>query len=207
MKARGAVAAAVALAALATGALSATVDDAVALYKSKRYAEAKAALEALASGGEPSPAADYYLGMACLKLAGPSSLDDARLWLGRSVKLAPGNAGYLADYAGVCLLMADRDNSLPLAVEGRDAMTRAIAADPGDIDAREGLMRFYAKAPWPLGDPGQALDQAAEISRRAPSRAQAALKLLADSFELAGRRERADEARKMAAGLAPSKPK
>jgi tetratricopeptide (TPR) repeat protein len=203
MKARAA-GAALALAALVPPGLSAGVDDAVALYRSKHYAEAKAALEPLARAEPPSPPATYYLGMACLKLGGPTSLDDAHGWLGRAVKLAPDNADYLADYAGVCLLLADRDSSLSLAIEGRDCMTRAIQADPSDIDAREGLMRFYARAPWPLGEPDKAVALAVEISRRAPARAQAAFRSLADSFETAGRRERAAEARKMAAGLAPA---
>ncbi|HEY1847690.1 MAG TPA: hypothetical protein VGG37_00730 [Opitutaceae bacterium] len=207
MIARRACTAAFALAALASAALSAPIDDAAALYRSKHYAEAKAILAPLASAGKPDPAATYFLGMACLKLGGPSSLDDAHQWLGKAVKLAPENAGYLADYAGVCLLLADRDNSLALAVEGRDSMTRAIAADPSDIDARQGLMRFYAKAPWPLGEPDKAVALAVDISRRAPSRAEEAFKSLADSFDAAGRKERAAEARKMAAGLAPVAPK
>jgi hypothetical protein len=44
-------------------------------------------------------------------------------------------------------MMADRDSSFSLAMEGRDAMARAIAENPADLGACEGLMRFYAKAP------------------------------------------------------------
>jgi cytochrome c-type biogenesis protein CcmH/NrfG len=123
------------------------IGDAVALYGQKRYAEAKAILEPLAASEPSNAEASYYLGMAFLKMGGPASLDSSRLWLGRALKLSPGNEGYLSDYAGVCLMMADRDSSFSLAMEGRDAMARAIAENPADLGACEGLMRFYAKAP------------------------------------------------------------
>lgn len=148
--------------------------DAVALFRQKKYPEAKAVLEPLVAADPSNAAASYYLGMTLLRAGGPSSLDSAQVLLARAVRLAPGDAGFLADYAGVCLLMADRDNSFGLAVEGRDAMTRAIAANPADLEAREGLMQFYAKAPWPLGDPDKALELAAEIARRDPKRGIAA---------------------------------
>ena len=148
--------------------------DAVALFRHKKYAEARAILEPIVAADPSNAAASYYLGMTLLRAGGPSSLDSAQVLLARAVRLAPGDAGYLADYAGVCLLMADRDNSFGLAVEGRDAMTRAIAANPADLEARAGLMQFYAKAPWPLGDADKAMDLAAEIARRDPKRGIAA---------------------------------
>jgi cytochrome c-type biogenesis protein CcmH/NrfG len=180
--------------------------NAVALYRQRHFAEARALLEHLVAAEPANAEAAYYLGMAAYRAGGPGALDAGRLWLGKAVKLAPGKPGYLAEYAGVCLLLADRDSSLALALEGRDAMTQAIAGDPDDLDAREGLMRYYAKAPWPLGDATKALDQAAEIARRSPPRGLAAYRSLVGTFERAGRKEAALSADQAAQSLARRPP-
>ncbi len=182
------------------------LDSGIALFKQRKFAASRAVIEPLAAADPSNAAAAYYLGMDLLRLGGPSGLDGARLWLGRAVKLAPGNAGYLADYAGVCLLMADRDTSFSLALEGRDAMTRAIAADPSNIDACEGLMRFYAKAPWPLGSPVRALSLAAQIAKLNAKRGIAAYLAIAATFEKAGLKEDALSANKAAQSLAQEHP-
>jgi Flp pilus assembly protein TadD len=182
------------------------VADGIALYRQKRYVEARAVLEPLAAS-EPSDAAvAYWLGMTFLRQGGPSAPDSSRVWLGRAVKLAPENMGYLADYAGVCLQMADRDNSFSLALEGRDAMTRVVAADPSNIEACEGLMRFFAKAPWPLGDSEKALSLAAHIASLNPRRGAAAYAALAAAFDKAGRKEDAISATQAAQSLARDPP-
>jgi tetratricopeptide (TPR) repeat protein len=179
-------------------------DDAISLYKQKKYAEARAALEPLAASQPSNADAAYFLGMTILRAGGPTSLDSARYWLAKAAKLSPQNEDYLAQYAGVCLLMADRDNSFSLALEGRDAMARAIAEDPGDLEAREGLMRFYAKAPWPLGDPSKALSLAADIAKVDPRLGEAAYRSIAELFERSGRKEQARSASQAAQNLAPS---
>jgi tetratricopeptide (TPR) repeat protein len=192
---------------LAAAALGATpIGDAVALFGQKRYAEAKAILEPLAASEPSNAEASYYLGMAFLRLGGPASLDSSRLWLGRALRIAPDNEGYLADYAGVCLLMADRDSSFSLALEGRDAMARAVAANPGDLGACEGLMRFYAKAPWPLGNAGRALALAAQIAKADPRRGLAAYRSIQATFERNGRADDARAASQAAQSLAQGRP-
>lgn len=195
-----------ACAGLCHAAPGASVADAISLFKQKKYPEARAVLEPLVAADPSNAEASYYLGMTLLRAGGPSSLDSAQVLLSRAVRLAPGDAGYLADYAGVCLLMADRDNSFGLAVEGRDAMTRAIAANPADLEAREGLMQFYAKAPWPLGDPEKALELAAEIARRDPKRGAAAYKSAQALFERNGREKEAASAAQAAQRLAQGPP-
>lgn len=195
-----------ALAALAPALGAPPVGDAIALYKQKKYPEARALLEALTASDPSNGAAAYYLGMTYLRQGGPSSLDSSRLWLGKAVKLAPDKPGYLSDYAGVCLLMADRDSSFSLALEGRDAMTRAIAANPSDIAACEGLMRFYAKAPWPLGSGVKALALAAQIAKLDPRRGAAAYLAIAAIFDADGRKEDALLATQAAQSLAPGRP-
>jgi len=184
-----------------------SVGDGIALYRQKKYEEAKTVLQAVAASDPSNAGAAYYLGMTLLRQGGPTSLDSSRLWLGKAVRLAPENAGYLADYAGVCLLMADRDNSITLALEGRDTMTRAIAADPKNIEACQGLMRFYAKAPWPLGNPTRALSLAAQIATLSPQRGASAYLTIAAIFAKDGRKEEALSANKAAQSLAPDHPK
>lgn len=182
-------------------AMAAPIDDAIALYRQRRYVEAQSALEQLAASDPSNAAACYYLAMA-LQRAAPPSLDPARTWLSKAVQLAPENELYLAEYAGVTMLMADRDNSLRLALDGRDAMTRAIAMNPSDLDACEGLMRFCAKAPWPLGDADKALALAAEIAKRDPKRGAAAYLRIASLFEKQGRVQQALSATQEAQRLA-----
>jgi Flp pilus assembly protein TadD len=181
--------------------------DAEALYNSRHYPEARALLEPLVAAEPSNAAASYFLGMAYLRAGGPAALDSARQWLGRALKLAPDDEGYLAEYAGVCLLMADRDSSFSLALEGRDDMARAVEANPGDIEAREGLMRFYAKAPWPLGDSGKAMDMAAAIARKDPVKGHAEYLALAATFGRQGRSQEANTAAKAAQSLAAAHPR
>jgi cytochrome c-type biogenesis protein CcmH/NrfG len=182
------------------------IADAVALYGQKRYAEAKAILEPLAASEPSNAEASYYLGMAYLRLGGPACLDSSRLWLGRALRLSPDNEGYLSDYAGVCLMLADRDSSFSLALEGRDAMSRAVAANPSDLGACEGLMRFYAKAPWPLGNAERALALAAQIARANPRRGLAAYRSLQATFEKGGHPGEAQAAALAAQSLAQGLP-
>jgi tetratricopeptide (TPR) repeat protein len=180
--------------------------DAIGLYRQGRYGEARAALETLVAADPSNAAACYFLSMT-LQRASPPLMDSARTWLSKAVRLAPENEVYLAEYAGVTMLLADRDNSLGLALDGRDAMARAIAMNPSDLDAREGLMRFCAKAPWPLGDADKAMDLAAGIALRDPRRGAAAYRTIASLFGRQGRAQQALSASQAAQRLAPAKQK
>jgi tetratricopeptide (TPR) repeat protein len=191
------------LAGLAPAAWAAPLDDGRALYRQKKYAEAVAILGPLAAAEPANADAAYFLGMSYLRRGGPDSLDSARLWLGKATTLAPNNSGYLGDYAGVTLLMADRDSSLQLALEGRNAMRRAIEADPTNIEACEGLMNFYARAPFPIGSSTRALDLAAKIAKLDPKRGAAAYLSIAEQFEKDGRKQQALAAMQAAQSLAP----
>ena len=190
----------------ALAAAATPVDDAVALYRQKKFPEARSLLEPIASAEPTNAPASYWLGMAYLRQGGPTGLDSARLWLGKALKLEPGNETYQADYAGVCLLMADRDSSFSLALEGRDGMTRAIAANPSDLGACEGLMRFYAKAPWPLGSPVRARSLADHIAKLDPKRGAAAYLAIAAIFEKDGLKQDSLSAAQAAQALAQDHP-
>jgi cytochrome c-type biogenesis protein CcmH/NrfG len=153
------------------------------------------------AGAEPPVAADpanaaacYHLGMAIRHRGDGRSLDDAVVWLGKAVALAPDDETYLADYGGTCLELADKNRSFDFAIRGRDAMEKAIRLNPGDLDAREGLMRFYAQAPWPLGSDSLARIQAGEIGRRNPVRGLRAWIRLGRIHERAGDTGEAREA-------------
>ena len=190
-------------AALAPPGAASALGDAISLYHQKEWPKARAVLAPLVAADPSNAAATYFLGMTLLKEGGQTALDSAHDMLARATRLDPQNESYLADYAGVCLLLADRDASLSYAIEGRDAMARAIMLDPADLEAREGLMEFYAKAPWPIGDADKAVLQASEIGRRDPRRGCAAYGLIAGIFEKTGRKERALAARQAAQRLAP----
>jgi predicted Zn-dependent protease len=185
---------------------AASLADAEALYNAKHYAEARAILEPLVAAEPSNAAASFFLGMTCLRAGGPTALDSARLWLGKAIKLAPDDESYLAEYSGVCLLMADRDSSFSLALEGRDGMVRAIDENPGDIEAMEGLMRFYAKAPWPLGDSTKALGLAGDIAAKDPKKGADAYKALAATFTSGGHAPEAAAAARAAQSLAAAHP-
>lgn len=191
---------------LAASLQASPVDDAQALFRQKKYTEARAILEPLVASEPSNSAAAYFLGMTNLRQGGPKGLDSARLWIGKAVKLAPSQEGYLADYAGVCFLMADRDSSFSLALEGRDAMIRAVAEKPDDLDACDGLMKFYATAPWPLGSAGKAFALAAQITRFDPKRGPAAYRAIEAIFEKNGRTLQAKSAADAAQSLAPGHP-
>ena len=190
----------------AAWALGSPLSDGMDLYKQKRFAEAKGVLEPLASAPAPDPLACYYLAMTLEDMGGPKALDQAQVLLDKATKLAPDNEAILSEYGGVCLLLADRDTSLTMAMAGRNAMVRAISENPADLDAREGLMTFYAQAPWPLGDADRAFEQALEIAKKDPRRGLAAYRKIAGIFQKAGKNSRAESAQLAAQNLARDKP-
>ena len=189
----------------AVAAHGAALDEGRALYRQKKYTEARAILEPAVAADPSSAAAAYFLGMTIFKAGGAGSLESAHSLLGKAVRLEPGNETYLADYAGVCLLLADQESSLGLALEGSRDMARAIDENPADMEARDGLMQFYAKAPWPLGDSGKALSMAAEIAKRDPGRGPSAYQAIAAIFDRKGLREAALAARRASQSLAPAR--
>ncbi len=194
------------MAGLAAARADSTTDAAVALYRSRRYLEAQSALTAIVAAEPRNARACHYLGLALRRAGGDRALDQALPWLRKAAELAPGNAGYVGDYGGACLELADRHGSFMLATRGRDALERAVALDPGDLAARTGLMQFYARAPWPLGDSQRARREAAEIGRRSPSRGARAWELLGRIRDREGDRDGARSAYREALRLEPKSP-
>ena len=157
----------------AAAAAAAPLDDAIALYRAKKYPAARAALEAIATAEPANAAACYYLGMTLRHRGDATALDDAVPWLQKAAELEPTNATYLSDFGGTSLQLAAKNNSLTAATRGRAAMEKALELDPTDLDTRQGLFEFYEQAPWPLGSSAKAAEQLAEIRKHDPDRATA----------------------------------
>ena len=147
------------------------LEEAVSLYKEKKYPDARAALEKIATAEPNNAAASYYLGMTVLRRGDGKAMEDALPWLERAAKLEPANATYLADYGGISMSVAGKTRSVSAATRGRDAMEKSLTINPDNLDARTGLWRFYTEAPWPLGSSAKANTQLDEIRKRDPKRA------------------------------------
>ena len=158
---------------LGVPALGAPLDEAVALFRAKRYAEAEPQFERVVAADPNNATACYYLGMTLRERGQSKDLESAMTWLKKAVELEPNNADYLADYGGTALLFAEKHRSLGAAVRGRDAIEKALRLDPDDTDTRQVLFEFYMQAPWPLGSTAKAAAQLEEIRRHDPVRAEA----------------------------------
>jgi tetratricopeptide (TPR) repeat protein len=160
------------VATLAAGFAAAPADSgfeaALALFKAKRYPEARVAFEKLAVANRNNAAAVHYLGRTIIARNDPVALEEGLAWLGKAVELDPNNAVYLGIYGGASLQLAGRTNSLSAANRGREAMEKALAINPDYLEAREGLFQFYDRAPWPIGSSAKAKAQLDEIRKRDP---------------------------------------
>jgi Flp pilus assembly protein TadD len=182
------------------------LDSALRLYHTKNFAAATAALEAIVAADPQNAAACHALGLA-LSHRGDRQANDAALpWLEKAMKLAPANSTYVGDYGGTCLELADEHRSFSFATRGRDGLERAVQLDANNLDARDGLMQFYARAPWPLGSDSRARTQAEEIARRNPAQALRTYLRLGLSFEKAGDRKAARVAYAAALRFDPASP-
>jgi tetratricopeptide (TPR) repeat protein len=147
------------------------LEDAISLYKGKKYPDAREALEKIVAAEPGNAPACYYLGMTLLRRGDGKAMEDALPWLEKAAKLEPTNALYLADYGGISMSVAGKTRSLSAATKGREAMEKSLTINPDNLDAREGLFRFYTEAPWPIGSSSKAAVQLEEIRKRDPNRA------------------------------------
>lgn len=148
-----------------------TTDGAVELFRAHRYPEARQALEKIVASHPEDARACYYLGRTLELRADANALAEAVVWLQRAAELEPNNSVYLGRYGGASLLLAERTTSLGAARRGREAMERAVELNPDDLDAREGLLLFYQRAPWPLSSRSRARAHLEAIRQRDPGRA------------------------------------
>lgn len=147
------------------------LDDAIALYKEKRFPEARANLEKLTAAEQQNATACHYLGLTLLDGNDPALQENAIAWLGKAVQLDPDNVTYLFAYGEASLKFARKNRSLGAANRGRDALEKIVRLDPAHLDAREELYQFYQTAPWPIGSSVKASAHLEEIRKRDPDRA------------------------------------
>ncbi|MGH7944508.1 MAG: tetratricopeptide repeat protein [Opitutaceae bacterium] len=143
-------------------------EAALALFKAKRYPEAHTVLERIVAREPKNAAALHYLGRTIIARNDTAAFEEGLVYLARAAALEPDNAAYLGIYGGASLQLAGRTNSLSAANKGRDAMEKALAIEPGYLEAREGLFQFYQRAPWPIGSSAKANVQLEEIRKRDP---------------------------------------
>lgn len=151
---------------------AAPLDDAIALYKEKRFPEARVAFEKLAAAEPANATAAHYLGQTLLRRGDAKALDDAAPWLEKAVALDPQNATYLFNYGAAQLQLARKNTSLTSASKGREALEKAVALKPDYLDAREALFQYYTQAPFFAGgSSSKAAAQLEEIRKRDADRA------------------------------------
>jgi tetratricopeptide (TPR) repeat protein len=185
------------LAVLALGPLRASpeLDTAIAFVNSKQFREAKPALDRIVAAEPRNAAACHHLGRVYSAEGDKESVAQAVKWHTRAAELEPQNAGYLAA-RGRALLRFAALSAAPLsATSGRDALEKAVALDPAQLDAREALFQFYQRAPWPLGSRAKADAHLAGLLQRDRARGSA---LSMQRAELAVQR-RAREGRELTA--------
>jgi tetratricopeptide (TPR) repeat protein len=147
-------------------------DAAMGHFKAKRFADAREAFRKIVAAEPANAAACHFLGRAITAARNDNAAyEEALAWLAKAVELQPRNAIYHGIYGGTSLQYARRTNSVSAATKGREAMEKAVALDPGYLDAREGLFQFYQRAPWPIGSSAKAAAHLEEIRKRDPDRA------------------------------------
>jgi tetratricopeptide (TPR) repeat protein len=157
---------AVAVLAGAQGVPNAQVRRGVALFERGDYTGAKAALS-----NDGGASTSFYLGRIAVIEDRPG---DAVGLFERAIKADGRNAEYHS-WLGITLGLQAREvgrfRQAMLASRAKGEFERAIALDPSNVAAREGLVRFYSIAPGVAGGSmRKAREQATEIARVSPMR-------------------------------------
>jgi tetratricopeptide (TPR) repeat protein len=144
---------------------------AVQLFDRGQFAEAKPLFVAAAQRDPRNAEAHYYLGRVAMH---DGALADATRALERATALDATRSVYFEWLGNAYGLQARRANVLKQAGLARKtigAWDRAVALDPGNLDARANRMQYYLEAPGFLGgSEDKAVAEAAEIRRRDPYR-------------------------------------
>jgi tetratricopeptide (TPR) repeat protein len=143
-------------------------DDAVALFKAKRYPDARAAFEKLAAADPRNGSAHFYLGRIALYRDDPAA---AAAELEQAAASDPKNSDCFYWLGSAYGLLARQTYSLSKAAKCRSALLKAVELDPDNIEARAELVTFYRQAPFFVGGSlTKAHAQAEEIKKRNPVR-------------------------------------
>jgi tetratricopeptide (TPR) repeat protein len=165
--------------------------DGVALFESRRYAEARSTLEAAAKADPKDARAAYYLGRIALVDGDAGKAED---WLEHAVKLDGRKADYhhwLGRAYSREALRAGKFRQMKLVGRIKDEFHTAVALDPDDVDARYDLMQLYLVVPGIMGgSEDKAREEAAEIRKRNAFRGHLAAGAIADRKKDAAGAER-----------------
>ncbi len=157
------------LIASSSGRALADLARAIDCYHSRRYAESRELFRAVEAGRPPDPEIDFHLGRLALWFDEP---EEGRRRLERAVASRPADARLrhaLGDACGLLAQQAPLVSKLRWARRCREEYERAIALDPGAVEARWSLLGFLAIAPRLAGGSlERARGQAAEIARLDP---------------------------------------
>lgn len=137
--------------AVTTAAAAPTYAEALALYKARRYPEARVAFQELSLAEPANAKARYFLGVIALKR---NDTDDAIHQLGQAIQLDPTNADYYAELGGAHGQAAKQASLLDQMQHARGcraALEKAVALNPDHLEARRGLVDYYRQAPSFLG--------------------------------------------------------
>lgn len=147
-----------------------SLQEAIGLFETEKYAEAKRIFQAIADQDDKNAAAAFYLGRIC------SYEDDAKLaieWLKKAVELDEGNSEYhfwLGNAYGQKAQDASIFKAPGLAKKVKKEFEKAVEFDPDNVRARFALMQFYLQAPGIMGGSDKkAHRQAEEIKKRDPA--------------------------------------
>jgi tetratricopeptide (TPR) repeat protein len=151
------------------------------LFEARRYDEARAVFQQQLARDKNNANALYYIGRI-VSVQGKSG--EAVDWFERAVDRDEKNAVYhvwLGNALGDEAQKASKLRAPFLARRVKAEFERAVALDPKQIDAREGLVSFYSVAPGFMGGSmDKAREQANEIVKLNPVRGHVQLGVLAE---------------------------
>ncbi|MFI5357081.1 MAG: tetratricopeptide repeat protein [Opitutales bacterium] len=141
--------------------------QALALYKKHQYPDARVAFAALVVRDPQNAKARYFLGMIAMKR---NDYADAIEQFTRATEIDPTNSDYFGELGGAYGAATDKASlfdQMSYAKKCCAALEKSVALNPGNLDARRGLVDYYRQAPSFLGGGIiKAYDQAQEIRRR-----------------------------------------
>lgn len=176
------------LAAPLTAPTDPSLDAAIGQFRSGQFAPAQSAFAAYAAAHPQDADGFYWDGRA---LIGLRRIDDGVAALETAAKLAPQRSDVMLALGRAYARAAQDANvfRMPgLARRARESWDKAVALDPGNLDAREDLVGFHMMAPGLLGGSAdEAGKHAAEIEKRDAARGAIARATIAQgSKDLAG---------------------
>lgn len=148
-----------------------TIEQGKSLFELRKLNEAEAVFTAVARANPADPAGQFWLGRIAMANSKPEA---AAPYFEKAVGLVPRSSEYhlwLGRAYGMQAMNANIFKQASLAGKVRGEFETAVSLDPANLDARSGLIDYYAMAPGIAGGSvDKAKEQAAEIARRDPIR-------------------------------------